>query len=83
MRDPVAHLQTQAQVHLVGHAQGQAARRRRVGLGAAHQALGELVGQGVLHAPLGHLAGPNIAVLDGDTPGMYRQVALKICLRAQ
>lgn len=55
MGDPVAHLQAQAQVHLVGHAQGQADGGQRVGLGAADQALGELGGQGELQAPLWNL----------------------------
>ena len=57
MRHPVAHLQTQAEVHLIGHTESEAHRRRRVRLRAAHQALAELVGQGVLHAPLRHLQG--------------------------
>lgn len=57
MGDPVAHLQAQAQVHLVGHAQSQADGCQRVGLGGADQALGELGGERKLHTPLWNLQG--------------------------
>lgn len=57
MRHPVAHLQTQTEVHLISYTQGQTHCCHRVGLGAAHQALGELVGQSILHTPLWYLQG--------------------------
>lgn len=52
---PVAHLQAQAEVHLVGHAQSQADGCQRVWLGGADQALGELGGECILHTPLWNL----------------------------
>lgn len=55
MGDAVAHLQAQAQVHLIGHTQGQADRCQGIWLGTADQALGELVGERVLHTPLWNL----------------------------
>lgn len=55
MGDAVAHLQAQAQVHLISHTQGQADRCHRIWLRTTHQALGELVGERVLHTPLWNL----------------------------
>lgn len=55
MGHPVAHLQAQTQVHLIGHSESQTHRRRRVRLRAADQTVGELKGQGELCAPLRNL----------------------------
>ncbi len=55
VRDPVAHLQPQTQVHLIGHSERQTAGRRRIRLTAAHQTLRELVRQSELHTPLRNL----------------------------
>lgn len=57
VRHPVAHLQAQAEVHLIGHTQGQTHRCHWVRLRAAHQAMREVVRQGILHTPLRYLQG--------------------------
>lgn len=55
MRHPVAHLQAQAEVHLISHTQGQTHCCHRTGLGTTHQTLRKLIRQSILHTPLWHL----------------------------